>query len=68
MARLMPALEFRSFHSPRSCENVPNTTRLATLGMLFACWVSKTKNSIFPLSERPKPDRTPIDNDMEDIP
>jgi hypothetical protein len=31
MARLMPALEFRSFHSHRSCENVPNTTRLATL-------------------------------------
>ena len=27
----MPALEFRSFHSHRSCENVPNTTRLATL-------------------------------------
>ena len=31
MARLMPALEFRSFHSHRSCENLPNTTRLATL-------------------------------------
>jgi hypothetical protein len=31
MARLMPALEFRSFHSHRSCEIVPNTTRLATL-------------------------------------
>jgi hypothetical protein len=31
MARIMPALEFRSFHSHRSCENVPNTTRLATL-------------------------------------
>jgi hypothetical protein len=27
----MPALEFRSFHSHRSCENVPKTTRLATL-------------------------------------
>jgi hypothetical protein len=31
MARIMPALEFRSFHSHRSCENVPKTTRLATL-------------------------------------
>ena len=27
----MPALEFRSFHSHRSCEYVPNTARLATL-------------------------------------
>jgi hypothetical protein len=31
MARLMPALEFRSFHSHRSCAYVPNTTRLADL-------------------------------------
>ena len=31
MARIMPELEFRSFHSHRSCENVPNTTLLATL-------------------------------------
>ena len=31
MARIMPALEFRSFHSHRSCEYVPNTARLATL-------------------------------------
>ena len=26
MARIMLALEFRSFHSHRSCENLPNTT------------------------------------------
>ena len=31
MARIMPELEFRSFHSHRSCEIMPNTTRLATL-------------------------------------
>ena len=31
MARIMPALEFRSFHSHRSCENVPNTTLFTTL-------------------------------------
>ena len=31
MARIMPELEFRSFHSHRSCEIMPKTTRLATL-------------------------------------
>jgi hypothetical protein len=39
MARIMPELEFRSFHSHRSCEIMPKTTRLATLSYLeIFCW------------------------------
>ena len=44
MPRLMAALEFRSFHSHRSCENVPNTTRLAPLQVMGIVCESR-KNS-----------------------
>ena len=68
MARIMPALEFRSFHSHRSCENVPNTTLFTTLPCadshprrgprsLVALSVPSRKN--FALRLRVRPHRAP---------
>ena len=57
MARIMPELEFRSFHSHRSCEIMPNTTRLATLPTPTSNFTHPCTNHLEP---SPIPNLTPV--------